>query len=489
MVESDLSRSDIPWNRHVDTVVIGGGGAGMAAALSAAEVDPDGDVLLLQKIGGLGGSTSMAVGSFTAAGTELQAENGIEDSVEHHFQDLDKFLSKYEKGAGRGFYLDFDGEIWEKDNLELRRLLVENAPETLEWMRGWGCEYAGPYPEGFNRVPRMHNITPDTEAYADVLGDALEEQGVEILFNTEAYELVPADGEIAGVLAQKSGRRNALQIEARRGVVLAAGDYINNEDLRAEFTSNSSADPINEHNTGDGHEMAREVGAELVNMDVQYLSLRFGSPLWTGPEVPDMVDHGAIIVNARGERFLNETVDYDQLFTSLTRQPNQVMYLVFDDEIAEVFTEWPHPVSTFSAKGWGYIDDYREYSVLSEAESQAALAERTGFDEEVFAETVTQYNEAADRSRVDKFGRTDYMARLDESPFYALGPVYPFSLITDGGVAVDEEMRALTLDGDPIEGLYAAGNVAGDLLLLGHGHHHAWIFMSGRIAGRNAATR
>jgi succinate dehydrogenase/fumarate reductase flavoprotein subunit len=110
-------------------------------------------------------------------------------------------------------------------------------------------------------------------------------------------------------------------------------------------------------------------------------------------------------------------------------------------------------------------------------------------DAETLAATIDRYNAAATGERGDRYGRTDFGAELDSPPYYALGPIRPYSLITDGGVAVNTRSEALDGDGSRIDGLYAAGDTAAGPLRLGHGHHHLWLFTSGRTAGSEAADR
>jgi fumarate reductase flavoprotein subunit len=478
--------SDVLWDEERDVIVIGGGGGGMAAAISAAETAPEADVALLQKIDSLGGSTTMAVGSFAAAGTDLQKQAGIRDTPAAHFEDLGKQVETYASGTGRTYYFDYSGDLLEKDNLELRQLLVNEASTTLHWLRELGCEYSDPYPDPPHRVPRIHMITPSTEAYSRILGDAMAEKNVDLLLKTAARELV-ADAEgVCGVIADQNGRTSSLSIRAHRGVILATGDYINNEDLRERFTSNATAPPVNEHNTGDGFLMAKEAGAQWLNMDIQRLTLRFSEPLWSTPRISALVDEGAAIVNHDGTRFVNEVIDYDQLFSSTVRQPNQQMYILFDKSVADRFSDWPCRISTWPETGWGYISEYRDTDYLRKCDTLDEIGTSLGTDSGVVSETVNQFNAAVRGDRIDQYGRTNFGDPL-ESPYYLLGPIRPYSTITEGGVKVDTAMRVIGDDEEPITGLYAAGTLAGELHLVGHGHHHSWIFTSGRIAGQQAA--
>lgn len=473
---------------EADVVIIGGGGAGMSAALSATEADDEAEVILIQKISELGGSTTMSVGSITVSESHLQEERGIVDSSEAHFKDIDKFIeeaSEIERYAQLGAH----ESLRDRDDISLREILVENSGDTLEWLSEHGCEYAGPYLEPPHRVPRMHQITPDTKAYRDILGGSLEERGVEILYETEAYELITEDNEVIGVLAKRSGQRNPLIISSSEGVILATGDYVNSMEYRERYTDDALSEPINEHNTGDGHRMAQEVGADLVNMDMQYPIFRFGDPLYTGPEVLDLLEAGSILVSGSGNRFINEDSDYDQIYDSVLRQDMESMYIVFDSEIADTFTSWPNFISTLGrdSKAFGFVEFYLQTGYLSKITSWEGIREVGGIEGENLQQTIQGYNtgvyDEAHDMIMDNYGRTESRTKLTEFPLYVLGPISPYVVITLGGVKINDQMQVVDTEGEPIPNLYAAGSIAGSFLLFGHGHHHSWIFTTGRIAG------
>ena len=135
-------------NRTVDAIIVGGGGSGLAAAVSAAEQGCS--VLLLEKQPQLGGPTGIAVGSFTANRTAMQQAAGIEDSLEDHAEDAGEFAPD---------------SIEDRNNVALRRWFLSHTAETLDWLRGMGLAFHGPNPEPPNRVPRMHNVVPKAKAY------------------------------------------------------------------------------------------------------------------------------------------------------------------------------------------------------------------------------------------------------------------------------------------------------------------------------------
>lgn len=135
-----------------DVVVVGGGGSGLAAAARCAELGMS--VAVLEKQPKPGGTTGIAVGSFTANRTKFQQRAGINDSLDDHAVDAGKFAS---------------GDIEQRNNAELRRFFLDEAAETLSWLTGLGLTFHGPSPEPPNRVPRMHNVVPNAKAYIAAL--------------------------------------------------------------------------------------------------------------------------------------------------------------------------------------------------------------------------------------------------------------------------------------------------------------------------------
>jgi len=458
---------------ETSVLVVGGGGSGMAAALSASETGAN--VVLLERTAELGGATGMAIGSYSVAGTPHQRDAGIEDSTDAHVVDAEKFVRQAAESPrhvnfGRKDALDG------RDQPALRRFMVESGAETFDWLRSHGVEYDGPHPEPPHRVPRMHNVQPNTDAYADVLGDALDAAGVTVELETEATSLLTEEGRVVGVRTTDGDYR-------ADSVVLAAGGFVADRDLRREFTTDASAPPISEHGSGAGHRLARAVGAELVNMDLQWLSFRVGDPLWTEPDVPALVDAGAVLVDGDGERYVDEERDYDQVFDATHEFAEGECYVVFDERVAEEFSAWPNYVSTFPGIAYGYVEDYADTDYLASADTADDLADVVGMD--ALPETLADAEAAGRDETTDLYGRTTLCET--EPPYYALGPMHPYSLLTDGGVRVNTRLEALDEEGTPIPGLYAVGDTAGAPLRLGHGHHHLWLFTSGRRAGVEAA--
>jgi succinate dehydrogenase/fumarate reductase flavoprotein subunit len=185
---------------------------------------------------------------------------------------------------------------------------------------------------------------------------------------------------------------------------------------------------------------------------------------------------GAVLVNRRGERFIEET---KSPHLALSRQPGKEGYIVFDRRLARQFSAWPFFISTAPGVAYAYMGDYRRNrkDLFHEAGTWQQLANSVGLPAERLVKTMENYN--ADEG--ERAGRP----QLLEPPFYALGPVKSWVVLTDGGLSVSREHEVLREDNSAIPGLYAVGSAGqGGLLLEGHGHHLAWAFASGRRAGR-----
>ena len=488
---------------EADVVVIGGGGAGLTAAYVAARLGRQ--VVLLEKNPRLGGTTALSVGSITSSCTPFQEAAGIVDSPREHFEDMALFA----RDAG-----------WDpttKDNHDLRRLYTENVPGTVRFLMDLGVEFFGPMPEPPNRYPRMHNILPNSRAYIHHLARHCRKAGVDIRTGIAVEHLAFEGDRIGGCEATVDGHRH--RFDARRGVVLATGDYSSSSDTKAQFVAPELADieGINPTSVGDGQRLAREVGAEIVNGDVMLgPEIRFvapprkrlievlppGRPLaklmkWSLSSLPDRIlrpflmsfvttnlapshklfEEGALLINNQGERFCEES-DNPQL--AIPTQPDRVAFIVFDAAIARQFTAWPHFISTAPGVAYAYLPDYRRNrrDIFFKAPTMVQLAARLGVPENALTQTVEGYNSVQRGQR----------PAIADPPFYALGPAKSWIVLTDGGARVTGRMEVMDKDGAVIPGLYAAGSAGqGGLLLEGHGHHLGWAFTSGRIAGQHAA--
>jgi succinate dehydrogenase/fumarate reductase flavoprotein subunit len=487
-----------------DIIIVGGGGSGLAAAVSAAECGAE--VLVLEKEAELGGTTGIAVGSFTANRTSMQQQSGIEDSIDEHAEDASRFAPSY---------------IEARNNDDLRRWFLGHGAETLTWLQGMGLSFHGPSPEPPNRVPRMHNVVPGARAYITTLQTCYRRLHGRVLCEARVVALTRGEGgTVSGVIAEIGGERRVFA--ARKGVVLAAGDYTHSTELigRHLGVSYTEVEGINPKSTGDGHLLAEREGAKLLNMDVAYgPELRFVPPAgrtfqqWlpsTGlaarflgrllPWIPDalmgamirrllvtwqhpentLFDDGAILVNQQGERFCDERIWPDREIAT-ARQLGKIGYILLDERLIERYSSWPHFISTAPKIAYAYVADYLKLraDVAVSADSVEAIASARALPAAALRESIRATNQQRQQ---------DGRPPLDGRRWVLLGPAKAYFTTTEGGVAIDQQFRALDRHNEPIPGLYAIGqNGLGGQVLWGHGLHIAWAMTSGRLVGRQLA--
>ncbi len=496
-----------------DVIVVGGGGSGLAAALSATE--QGGRVLILEKRPQLGGTTGIAVGSFTAAGTRLQQQAGIEDHFQQHAEDVAQFA---------------DPNIEARNNHSLRTFFLNQAADTLHWLQGLGLSFVGPHPEPPNRVPRMHNVVPGAKAYIAAFQLALQKTTCQQLCGAQVKELLFDEGRVVGVVAEVDNIQKTFH--AQRGVILAAGDYSSSSELIGQHkgTDFRQIEGINPHANGEGHQLAAQAGAKLVNMDVTYgPELRFvasrknpfqqwlpsaglGARLlgaiarrlpkwclrnfikrllvtWQHPE-NQLFDDGAILVNQQGNRFVNETA-WPQRELAVAAQEDKVAYILLDGRLINRYSEWPHFISTAPDIAYAYVADYQRLraDVTLQAENLHQLAEQRGIPADSLAKTVAEFNRYVREEQTDPLGRSGDQFPLEQGPWLLLGPVKAYFTTTEGGAAVNQQLQVLDANGQPVPGLYAVGqNGSGGIILWSHGLHIAWALTSGRLAGQAIMT-
>ena len=515
-----------------DVIIVGGGGSGLAAAVSAAENGAR--VLVLEKESRLGGTTGIAVGSFTANRTRLQAREQIEDSPTDHAEDAGKF--------GPPEYRD-------RNNHELRQFFLENGGDTVAWLEDMGIAFHGPSPEPPNRVPRMHNVVPNAKAYIATLHARLVRLGGEVKCDTAVIDLMMHEGRVIGVEVVEHASSMAIafaddgpakldpqggqpgRYTARRGVILAGGDYSSATPLieRSIGARYGAIEGINPFAAGYGQILAERAGAELLNMDIAYgPELRFvptagdgfmqllptSGPLarlmgrllplvpnfvikrivkrllvsWQHPE-DSILEDGAILVNREGRRFCNETVGKEREI-AVAQQPDKEAFILLDERLIKRYSAWPHFISTAPEIAYAYVDDYLRLrpDVSTRGPSLAEVAARWNLPVDALAETLEDYNRYTRGEAPDSQGRTGNNEPLQGSDWVLLGPAKAYFTTTEGGASVDTELRVLNPASQPIAGLYAVGqNGLGGQILWGHGLKIGWALTSGRLAGKIVA--
>ena len=490
-----------PAAKNWDVIIVGGGGSGLAAGVSCVERGLT--VLLVEKQPQLGGTTAVAVGSFTASGTRHQRQNNIHDNAADHNEDAGRFARPEDEADG---------------NRELREFFLSHSADTLDWLETIGLRFHGPSPEPPNRVPRMHNVVPNAKAYIGALQLRFIGLGGQLLTNASVEGLLRTDGRVTGVTVNVNGTQRAET--CLRGVVLAAGDYAGNAQMIAEHKGDAFAavEGINTNATGDGHRLVASIGGQLRNMSITYgPEFRFVPPpgksfsqllpasgpavklmgtllplvpkllinafikrllvTWQHPE-DALLDDGAILINKYGQRFCNELASPDREI-AVANQPDKVAWVLLDEAIIKRYSQWPHFVSTAPEIAYAYVDDYLRLrpDVAIAACSLEQLASRRNIPA---AALVAAASGTQNMDSVPKMKRP-----LQGNLWVLLGPVKSYFTTTEGGAAIDTSFRVLDESGVVISGLYAIGqNGLGGQILWGHGLHIAWAMTSGRLVGK-----
>jgi len=457
------------YDMETDVIVIGGGLAGYAAAIEAA--NQGAQVLLLEKQPQCGGSSELSGGFFAFAGTDIQKAAGITDSNELLFEDI--------RRAGQ-----------QQNDESLVRKYVEHQMAAYQWVVGHGGRFTSVELAAGHSAPRAHSLKP--QDFMQTLAQHARETGrVKTLLNARAERLLraSADARVEGVSANIDGK--VTHIRARRGVVLAAGGFSRNEAMLKLFVPHQAkCVRYGGHgNYGDGLRMAWALGAGLC--DVAHIKGTFGyhpdAATKPGRDWTKLaVYRGAIAVNQQAKRFVDESKSYKLLGDAVLAQPDALAYQIFDQGIMDTASDTAPPFKFKEALALGRL--------LTE-QTLEGIARRVGLDPATLAATVECYNGYVRNGKDEEFGRRGLssgygkLVELKRGPWYA----YPSTsglIATYCGVTVDTETRVLDVFGVAIAGLFAAGEIMGGFhgvaYMTGSALGKCVIF--GRIAGRNAAA-
>lgn len=460
------------WDSEVDVVIAGAGGAGLQAALAA--VDAGADAIVLEKQTRIWeSSTAISVGRASFAGTPIQVRNGVEDCAELLYHDI------METGTHRNdpvlvqAYVDHQLETFH----QLSRLGVVWSP-TVTALAGMS-------------VPRGHLTDPLD--LVRTLHRATEAREVPVFFRTPVTGLVTDDsGAVTGARVRGPAGTTAC-LRARGGVVIASGGFARNperlsriEPRFAQVVATSGAG-----HTGDGLKMAEDLGADTRDIEYVQPSFELHANGATAEDIVLLYYQGGIIVNARGERFVDESRSYKDIARSCLDQPGMMGYQIFDRTVFDT------AVAARKAAGQGspMTLDAAKIRLLVSGDTLGDLGQRAGLPPGALERTVERYNRFVVAGTDQDFGRRTLAGNygrprpIDAPPFHAFATVGHL-LATYGGIAVDESMRVLRARA-PIPGLYAAGEAVGGF----HGaSYHSGTALGkalvfGRIAGRAAALR
>ena len=493
-----------------DVVVIGAGGAGMSAAAVAGASGAS--VILIDKAAAVGGNTILCGGSYNAADPEVQKNEPISEAQrkelasylemdEADFGDFGPTLAILKEqvaeylDSGADYLFDsielhmiqsytgskptgLDGTVIVPD-FELISSLCHNALDGWHWLQSIGVPTREDLTTAVGALwKRTHQVeVPPTGAkpLTDALRDYVLSQGVEIMLNTKAKEFIVEDGVVTGVLAEKNDGTKVI-LHSNHGVVLATGGYAGNVQMCVEYNNywpdlTTSARTDNSSNAqGDGIKMAEAIGANTIG-------LGFVQMLPTCTALDGQAGKGVgskIYVNKEGLRYISENSERDVLSKAALAQTDGVFYGVGDAEM--IATQGETKINESEAMGYIFIGDTLE-----------EVAEKAGVDAEALIETVKKYNEYVDAQEDPEFGRYAFSNKIETAPF-VIAPMSPALHHTMGGVQINTDTQVIDTNGNPIPGLYAAGEVCGGIHAgnrLG-GNAVADAIVHGRVAGANA---
>jgi urocanate reductase len=459
---------------ETEIVVIGGGGAGLAAAVQANQLGSK--VLVLEKMGKVGGNTILAGGALNAVNDRSEQAIAYNDSVEWH----------YTQTLSGG---DYQGDP------VLVHTLVSNAWDGVQWLMDLGMEFqdetAGLFTVTGGLWPRAHKpVEPlGTGFFKTYMNYIDSHDNVDVMLNTRATEiLVDENGKACGVVATgETG--NTVTVKASKGVVVATGGFAANVELRSAYNTQWAdlGDSIKSTNhagaTGDGIKMLQKLGADFVQMgNIQLLPL--GDPV-TG-SLSGNIEHDVetrIFINKEGNRFVNEGGRRDDMTNALFAQTDAYMWVVMDSDT--------YPTGDERNNFGETANQLVEAGRAVKADTLEELAEKMNVPADTLIAAVTEFNRHAEGGDLagtpDEFGRTLYKTPIDTAPFYAAARI-PTVHHTMGGVRINVNAQVLDENGNVIPGLYAAGEVTGGIhganRLGGNALTDTVVF--GRIAGESA---
>ena len=487
---------------EADVVIVGAGGAGMTAAITAANEGKS--VVIVESQAMVGGNSVRATGGMNAGKTVYQDENEFGESAGVE-KTLKTAAEKYADNETITALAATVAEQWAAyqanptgyfDSVELMELdtmiggkgindpalvetLCEGTADAIDWLDENGITLHNVSSFGGASVKRIHRPVGDDGKVVSVgsymiprLQQACEKAGVQILLSTTAEEILTDGGKAVGIKA--TGATGETVTVNAKAVILASGGFGANLDMVVEYKPElkgfmtTNAPGI----LGQGIAMAQAIGADTVDMDqiqihptVQYDSAALITEGLRGD--------GAILVNAEGKRFIDEVGTRDVVSAAEVAQTGGYSWLVVDQKMADA-----------SSVIQGYIK--KGYTV--EGKTYEELAEAMGVDSAAFAETMANWNQCVADKTDAEFGRTSFANPLDTAPYYAI-KVTAGVHHTMGGLKIDTNTEVLDADGNAIPGLFAAGEITGGV----HGANRlggnavADFTVFGRIAGKAAS--
>lgn len=468
-----------------DVIIVGGGAAGLAAAISAAEQGAE--VIVFEKANTTGGCANMAMGPLGVE-TKMQKERLIDCTREAAFQ---KFM---------------DYTHWRADARLVKDYIYKSA-STIEWIEEMGVKFALPSKYFPGSEATWHIVQPKTGApglraaatMIKAMTDRAEELGVKICLESPIQSLIKDDGEVIGVVVKdKDGELEAYG----SAVIIATGGFGDNPEFIKKYTGFEWGKDLFSYRipglTGDGIRMAWEAGATRDTMNLELVFFAPNTGGYAPIELPFRQPN--VFVNLDGERFYDESVVENPVFSvnAICKQKNKTAFSIIDDSIMNYYEKNGLELINVVTSNIS-MDDFKQEmnefikngnDVLFIADSIEELAEKTGIDKEGLVKTINDYNEAC-KSRDNIFNKPPkYLKPLVGPKYYAL-KFAPSAYGSAGGIKINYKTQAMDAEANIVPGLFAAGTDANslynpDYAFVLPGNSLGFALNSGRMAGENS---
>ena len=457
---------DLPKTSNYDVVVVGAGGAGFSAAITAKAAGAN--VVLLEKMPAVGGNSLISGAEMNVAKNWVQPKLGInDDSPELHATDT------FKGGDGKG-------------DMKVINVMTHQALDAAKWCRDYlGVQFEDDNLFFFGGHSRKRALIPvghtGTEFIAKIQAKA-DELGIPVITNMKAEELIKdKDGRVVGVKATMDGAEYTFN--AKGGVVLATGGFGANPEMVKKYNPK-----IDERfkttdapgTTGEALYMAERAGAELVNMG--YIqTYPICDPISGAIElIADARFDGAIMLNQEGKRFVEELQRRDVLSEAILNQTGRYCWVLWNDNIGKISNTVKAHANEYEA--------FTKQGIMATCDDLKCIADFTKIPFDQLQATVKRVTDMAGKGNDKDFKHRAGLMDMSQGKYYVIKAV-PSTHHTMGGVRINEKAEALTAEGKVIPGLWAAGEVTGvthGTNRLG-GNAYTDIIVFGRIAGEAAA--
>ena len=457
---------ELPKTSNYDVVVIGAGGAGFSAAITAKNAGAN--VVLLEKMPAVGGNSLISGAEMNVAKNWVQPKLGInDDSPELHAQDT------FKGGDGKG-------------DMKVINVMTHEALDAAKWCRDYlGVRFEDDNLFFFGGHSRKRALIPvghtGTEFIAKFQAKA-DELGIPVITNMKAEELIKnKDGRVVGVKATMDG--SEYTFNAKGGVVLATGGFGANPEMVKKYNPK-----IDERfkttdapgTTGEALYMAERAGAQLVNMG--YIqTYPICDPISGAIElIADARFDGAIMLNQEGKRFVEELQRRDVLSEAILNQTGRYCWVLWNDKIGSISNTVKAHANEYEA--------FTKQGIMTTCDDLKCIADFTKIPFDQLRKTVKRVSDMAGKGNDKDFNHRAGLMDMQQGKYYVIKAV-PSTHHTMGGVRINEKAEALTAEGKVIPGLWAAGEVTGvthGTNRLG-GNAYTDIIVFGRIAGEAAA--